>query len=402
MRIKKYVAETMREALLQIKKDLGEDAVILKTRKLPKKLFVPGSKDEIEVTAALDENSTGSTAPAFPSINLADLGVYKRQASQSAPKVSTEFVNKPVSRSPLTPPVRPPAGDLRFFELREDIRELKDLLKHILQTGETAAAGGFAGGWAILYRRLIDAEVNSEVAKNVILSIKGGKDIPDTEVNEKFISVLGGYFPVGGQLQLKKNGPVRVALVGPTGAGKTTTIAKLAAHYALNKGKKVSLITTDTYRIAAIEQIRTFADIIGLGLHVVFSQDEVEDVFKQVAGDDVVFIDSAGRSQKNTEHLKELEAMIKTIAPDEVHLVVSATSKDSHLLEAVGMFKNCGVNRLLFTKLDETSRLGNIFNVVSTVGIPVSYFAFGQNVPEDIELAQPGRFVQRLWEGSSL
>jgi flagellar biosynthesis protein FlhF len=167
----------------------------------------------------------------------------------------------------------------------------------------------------------------------------------------------------------------------------------------MNKSKKVSIITADTYRIAAIEQIRAFADIVNVGLQIVFSPDEVPGALAECEDSDVVFVDNAGRSQRDKEHMEELRILMDMLRPDETHLVLSATTKDSDLLDMVHRYRNIKVNRLLFTKLDETTRLGNIFNVVSDLGIPVSYFPAGQSVPDDIELAQAGKFVKRLMEG---
>ena len=163
----------------------------------------------------------------------------------------------------------------------------------------------------------------------------------------------------------------------------------------------MSIITADTYRIAAIEQIRTFADIVKVGLQVVFSSEEIPAAMRECAEDDLVFVDTAGRSQRNTEHMEELKGLIDTLHPDEVHLVLSATTKDSDLLDIVKRYKSININRLLFTKLDETVKVGSIFNLVSEVKIPVSYFTFGQSVPDDIELARPAGFVARLWEDNN-
>jgi flagellar biosynthesis protein FlhF len=190
--------------------------------------------------------------------------------------------------------------------------------------------------------------------------------------------------------------------VGPTGSGKTTTLAKLAAYHLLTKHKSVSVITSDTYRIAAIEQIRAFTDIMNIDLHVVFSPEEAEQALAACASSDFVFVDTAGRSQKSTEHMGELSVLIKRMAPDEVHCVLSAGTKVSDLLATIEKYRQLGVNRLLFTKLDETMNLGNVFTAVIQSKIPFSYFTFGQRVPDDIELALPHRLVTRLFEGSRL
>lgn len=399
MRIKKYAASTMKEALLQIKQDLGEDAMILKTRKLPGKIFSLGEQNRVEVTAAIDESGAGATATA-PPLNLSSRGTYTRKGKTGPAK--------PPPEAPKAVPFPPRGRDdsmaerFQFLELREDIRELKGLLESILSTGESSAAGGFAGAWAILYKRLIDSEISEQAARELIGEVKGAADSPGRDIDRKFLSVLSRSFPVSGPIKEKDDGPSIAAFVGPTGAGKTTTIAKLAAHYSLNKGKVASIITADTYRIAAIEQIRAFADIVDIGLQVVFAPEEIADALVACENDDIVFVDTAGRSQRNAEHMRELDAFLDRLRPDETHLVLNATTKDSDLGDIVKRYDGYGISRLLFTKLDETARLGNIFNTVRRSGIPVSYFTTGQSVPDDIELAQPGRFVQRLWEGSGL
>ncbi len=414
MRIKKYTASSMKEALLMIKKELGEEAMILKTRNMPKKMFSFGDQKSIEVTAAIDENETKPQPPLAP-LKVSDPGVYNRPGAAKkpaparpepqkstptlAPKVTVKKEEKKSDDDSYTPGM---TDSFNFLELRDGIYDMKVLLASILATGETAAAGGFAGPWAVLYKRLIDSEISEEIAVDLIQRLKNTTDSPDKTINKKFINVLKECFPVSGPFNLEDKGPLRVAFVGPTGAGKTTTIAKLAAYYYYNRKKTVSLITADTYRIAAIEQIRAFAEIVDIGLQVVFSPEEVAEALEACENDDVVFVDTAGRSQRNTEHMQELEELLSVLKPNEVHLVLSATTKDSDLHDTIKRYKTLGVNRLLFTKLDETVRLGNIFNIVSQSAIPASYLTFGQSVPDDIELAQSGRFIQKLLEGSSI
>jgi len=411
MKIKKYTSKTMREALLKIKQELGEEAIILKTRKLPKKLFSLQSQDEIEVTAAIDETVT--TENATP-LKYSQTGLYRRTGKVASPVGAGASQNprplepaipireKKVPEPPQERRFRSPDSNtgetFRYMELKEDLYELKDMIKSILSTGETAAAGGFVGGWAILYKRLVDSEVKQQVAADLIAGIQKKKETLSSESEKEFVEVLSDYFPVSGPIRLPKNRPYVVAFVGPTGTGKTTTLAKLAAHLAVNKNKMVSLITADTYRIAAIDQIRTFADIVNIGLQVVFSPDDIPEALSSCENDDIIFVDTAGRSQSNEKFMTDLETFLAKLGADETHLVLSATTKDSDLNHVIGRYKGFGINRLIFTKLDETQCLGNVFNVATQNGIPVSYFTTGQSIPDDIELAQPGRFIQRLWE----
>jgi len=461
MRIKKYVAKSMKEALLQIKAELGEDAMILKTSKLQKGgLLGLGGSDEIEVTAGVDDEAPGKRPPEFGPIRLGDvvgaanpgggIGLYgppraqslaadpmsplQQQLQQSPPEPSEQSAPPPPNVRPYFPPRLPRPSEQPFAaspaqsaqsappsrfphkrspdeiaDLKADVRELKDLVKnvltsassHLLSASRDEAGVTTAGDmeWDAFVKRLTDAEVKPEIARKLVNSIRGGLQITDAELEEKLFDALSEQFPVSGPLKLKKDAPVVVAFVGPTGSGKTTTLAKLAAYCCMNKSKRVSIITADTYRIAAIEQIKTFADIVNVGLQIVFSPDEVPGALDACGDSDVIFVDNAGRSQRDKEHMEELRVLMDVLRPDETHLVLSATTKDSDLLDMVHRYRNIKVNRLLFTKLDETTRLGNIFNVVSDLGIPVSYFTVGQSVPDDIELAQAGKFVKRLMEG---
>jgi flagellar biosynthesis protein FlhF len=304
-------------------------------------------------------------------------------------------------KQPAIPNEKEP-NDARYDELKEDLKNLTAMVTSALEKGGTSAEAGFEGGWSILYKKLIDSEVHSDIAGALIKNLQGGIVPADgASAENKMVELLQAQFPVTGPIKCRKKGPVVIAFTGPTGSGKTTTLAKLVANCRLNKSKKVSIITADTYRIAAIEQIRVFADIVKAGLQVVFSPEEAGAALAACSGDDLVFVDTAGRSPHDSEHMEELKRYLAALHPDEVHCVISATTKDSDLRDAVERFRGIGADRLLFTKLDETGTVGNIFNTVKTCSMPVSFFTFGQSVPDDIELARPARFVSRLWEGKA-
>jgi flagellar biosynthesis protein FlhF len=406
MKIKKYTARSMKEALLQIKQELGEDAIILKTSKPPRKMFPLSGRDEVEVTAAVDDaaqdRKTKILPPMHP-IKTPDSGIYARpkptaNVAFSGDQPGLASFQKPANVGETDNPL---SQRLNVVEIKEDIRELGELLKPILLSKETGAQEGLKGPWVTVFNRLLTSGVDAEIARAMIMRICGSGDVSIHEADRRFSEELNRSFPVSGPIKLKENGPLVCAFVGPTGVGKTTTLAKLAAHYRLNKNKAVSIVTADTYRIAAIDQIRTFADIMHIRLEVVFSPDEVAEAMAACARDDIVFVDTAGRSPSNAEHMRDLEGYMKALRPDEVHLVLSATTKDHDLFDAIAHYRCLGANRVLFTKFDETGRLGNVFNaVVKSGGVPVSYFTFGQSVPDDIELAQPGRFIRRLWKES--
>lgn len=414
----------MKEALLQIRQDLGEDAVILRTARVPGKLF---SQSEIEVTAAIDEDKTGPRQ-SFAPLRVTGTGVYKKPKSPIAPteeparpageKTSRPEVpsaiealaalarKAPSDRRRIAPSLassQPASEDLnKYNEIKADIRELKALFSSVAKAGSVETGGGFSGEWAILFNRLIEAEVPADSAREFVSRMQAQSPEQGEDVVKRFVTELTACFLPSSVLKQQGSTPAVVMFVGPTGMGKTTTLAKLAAYHVLNKKKSVSVITADTYRIAAIEQIRTFTDIMSLPLHIVFSADEAGTALTACANDNLVFVDTAGRSQKSAEHMDELKELIETIRPDEIHLVLSAGTKVSDLNSAIDRYRTLGVNRLLFTKLDETLKLGNVLAAAVRSKIPLSYFSFGQRVPDDIELAQPQRLAQRLFEGNAV
>lgn len=199
------------------------------------------------------------------------------------------------------------------------------------------------------------------------------------------VAVAGPITVTPGQLKT-------VALIGPTGVGKTTTIAKLAAHFALLESKRVALLTVDTYRIAAVEQLKTYSQIIGIPIRIAYSPAEVEPLVRQFIGYDLLLVDTAGRSQKHQAQLSELKLLTDSIAC-ETHLVLSASTKEADMLDVTQRFSAVHVDRLIFSKLDETYTYGTLLAAAATTGIPLSYFTTGQRVPEDIEIADSRRLA---------
>ena len=180
----------------------------------------------------------------------------------------------------------------------------------------------------------------------------------------------------------------KVALVGPTGVGKTTTIAKLAGRLALVEKKKVGLITIDTYRIGAIEQLKTYAEIMNIPFKVVITIKEMEEAIESMSDCDVILIDTTGRSSKNTMQISELRAFIEKADPDFVNLVVSATTKNKDIKNILNGYSDLGYDSIIITKLDETTVYGSIYNIAKRSNKPISFVTVGQNVPDDIKIPE--------------
>ena len=190
-----------------------------------------------------------------------------------------------------------------------------------------------------------------------------------------------------------------VALVGPTGVGKTTTVAKLAANFALREKFRVALITADTYRIAAVEQLKTYADLIGIPIEVIYTPQELKGAMQRHQDKQLVLIDTAGRSPANQPQMMELENLLAVDSSIEKHLVLSATTKFTECLDAVARFRPSRPQRYLFTKLDEACNLGTLLSLMHHDPKPLSYITTGQNVPDDIEPADPERLTNLMLRG---
>ena len=185
--------------------------------------------------------------------------------------------------------------------------------------------------------------------------------------------------------------------IGPTGVGKTTSIAKLASRECLNNHRSVGLITVDTYRIGAIEQLKIYANILDIPIKVVFSATEIGDAIREFDDKDLIFIDSTGRSQKNIGQLIELEEYIKDFKDVHKYLVLSMTTKNTDFVKIIRSYKKIGFNSLLLTKFDETYSFGNILNTTYVTDRPISYISTGQNVPDDIEAASKDKIFKYIW-----
>jgi len=200
-------------------------------------------------------------------------------------------------------------------------------------------------------------------------------------------ATFGRLIRFAGNLRMKKNAPRVIALVGPTGVGKTTTTAKLAAMYALNRGNKVALITMDIFRVGAVEQLKTYTKIMGIPLEVGSTPKELERALERHADCDLILIDTAGRSHKDTDKLEEMKVFLGNSVQADIYLCLSATTKDRELEEILNRFSILPISKVVFTKLDECESVGCIVNLLLKANLQLAYFTTGQKVPEDIEVA---------------
>ncbi|MGO8690757.1 MAG: GTP-binding protein, partial [Thermoguttaceae bacterium] len=251
-----------------------------------------------------------------------------------------------------------------------------------------------------VFTELLDSDLSEEVARELVERLRResrGMKLDDLFLAKARIArMIEAEINVTGPIRLTPGRRRLVALVGPTGVGKTTTIAKLAAHYRLREKRRVGLITVDTYRIAAVEQLRTYADIIDLPMQVVSTPREMREAVQRMDDLDLILLDTAGRSPKDEVRIQELRAFVTEADADEIHLVLSAMTGERTLQQTAERFAAVGTTALILTKLDEASSLGNVLSVLRFSKLPLSYLTNGQNVPDDIESAQAQRLARLI------
>lgn len=281
-----------------------------------------------------------------------------------------------------------------------------------LAAGPVLSMGALPEALLLQYLALQNAGVAVDLCESILGSVRDELDpseLSDESIVEhavtrhlaKLLPVVGGWGgPSASAASSGRTRPRVIALVGPTGVGKTTTIAKLAATFKLRQNRTVGLITTDTYRIAAVDQLRTYANIIGLPVKVAMTSDEVADAIASLAHMDVVILDTAGRSQLDRTRLDETRALVDSARPDETHLVLSASCAEPVLLKTLDRFSIMAPDRVIFTKLDEAVTCGVIPNVVRSSAMPISYITMGQEVPDHIEPADANRLARMVLSGT--
>ena len=379
----------MSEALSLVRRELGPDAAVLHTREVQKKrLFgLFSGRRMIEVTASRGVNVPSRLRAKEPaeraSVKNSASPTYARPGASASPAV----LDSPRQQSVLLPGVH------------EQIANLQTMVKELCRRSETSRNGDLPEELFALFTKLIDADVGEDLAQELVERLRResrGKLGDCMMLQTRIAQMIETDICAAGPIAITPGRCRVAALVGPTGVGKTTTIAKLAANYRLKEKRRVGLITVDTYRIAAVEQLRTYANIIDLPMQVVSTPKEMHEAVRQMAGMDLVLIDTAGRSPKDEIRLQELKAFISEASADEVHLVLSSVAASRTLQQTAERFAAVGTTALIITKLDEATGLGNLLPVLRLSRMPVSYLTNGQNVPDDIEIADSPRLAKLI------
>ncbi|SHJ06055.1 flagellar biosynthesis protein FlhF [Lutispora thermophila] len=400
MKVKRYIGDNVQDAYQKVREELGRDAVIINTRKIRKKglkgLF---SKPLIEVVAAVDDNN--GNIPSSKSIldnksNFQMLIKNEKEVSKKEPsnEVFINKLNEVKNKSEQKP-------------IENEFNEIKTMLNKVYKVIK-ANEKNLSEICQEYINRLRSKEVDEEIIESIIDKFE--KLTLDVQNNEDYIrdflyNLLSDYISVDIQNEDDMHKKILV-FIGPTGVGKTTTMAKLAALYSLDMHKKVAFITSDTYRIAAVEQLKTYSDIMGIPLSVIYSPQEFKEAVDNFKEKDIIMVDTAGRSHKDKYQLAELKHLLDVDMEIEVYLVMSAGTKMNDCREILKSYDFVEDYRLLFTKLDETSTHGILLNTSYIAKKPLSYITYGQSVPDDIEIANKRQIINsllgdKIYEGSS-
>lgn len=414
MIIKKYLAKTETQAIEMAKEDLGSNAVVMNIKKIsPKGLAKLFMKGKVEVTAAIDENveyrsaeknvakETAETPRFIPDI-VADDNAEAGKTDSIEEKLNSlqKMLEKQITEkedSQSTTEVEQ-KEKVSFSEKKEEAekkeepvskeeykaRACKDLIRKQMRQSEVEDEQIDA------IMKEIDESLPKDAALDQILAA----------MYQKIILMLGQPYTLD-QKQENKKETKYVFFLGSTGVGKTTTIAKIASKLKLEKNKKVILATADTYRIAAVEQLKTYANILSVPLKVIYTPEELGEMKEEMEDYDICLIDTAGCSHRNKEQLKDIQKLLEQIpiTSREVYLVLNAATKYRDLKEIADVYKELTDYSIIFTKLDETSSAGVMLNMRLYTKRPLSYVTWGQNVPDDIGKVDAQKIAKKLLGG---
>ena len=408
MIIKKFQGKTEAEAVENAKKELGNGIVLMNVRSVKRKgLFSFLLPQMTEITVALEEESEKAVAPATVK---ADAKQPLVNAIATAPRENVTGAGSIVPGADIKEEAKTDNS-----ALEEKLDSLHSLLEQQLQKPDKEAkdeekseekeeASEMERFMKLLYNTMLGNEVSEQYANQIIDEIEkiNKPNMPfDYALANTYQRMILKFGNPDGITPSEKGHKV-VFFVGPTGVGKTTTIAKIASKFCVEGGKKVALLTADTYRIAAAEQLRTYANILEVPFQVIYSTEEVGQTLKVYRDYDYILIDTAGHSHHNEAQKEVMNGFLHSVdglAEKEVFLVLSATTKYRDLLSIADTYSAMTEYKLIFTKLDETSTLGNLLNLKLHTGASLSYVTCGQNVPDDIEHFNPQRTVKQLLGG---
>lgn len=384
MKIKHFEAATEKEAMLKVKEELGKEALIVNIKNIkPKGIFKVFRKPCVKITAAIDEKNIFVAK----NENVKDID---RKENTGFNSYNTNQTTKSLET------IEEKIGKIEQIINNQLVNENENSKSKIKSKQNNNIIN-------LLYEQLTENEVSEKVANKLMFGLNELLSEGKVQINnlisviyKRIIDELGNIDTITLE---KGDNPKIILFMGPTGVGKTTTIAKIASHFTINKNSDVALITADTYRIAAVDQLRTYANILNIPVEVVYTNDEIESAIDCFKHKNLILIDTAGRSHKNTDQQEDLKELLDKIPGKEIYLVLSSTTKYKDLLKITENYSHFSDYKIIFTKLDESTSYGNILNLKNETGANLSYITFGQNVPDDISKINPHDIAKRILGG---
>ena len=401
MKLKTYTAPTYIKALDKVKKELGNDAIIVSSKEIKRKTLT--SAGLYEIVVAIEEKQKNVTSKSAKEKNMEDVMLKLSSAAQkidsfSPKKQSEKNINK-----------LKPVNNEEIKELKEKVEQIADTLKYLqanvwdfTNKDLTEIPPEFSEIYALAKASGISIKHLDEIMKLTIKYMPLRMRKNRMAIKRYFNTLLKKMIPVRFEREISAPHKKILMFIGPTGVGKTTTIAKLAARYAykLKSRHKVGIITLDTYRIGAVEQLMTYAKMMRLPIETVVDPNDFEDALNSLRHNDYILIDTVGSSQHDREKIEKLSRFLKinTFAEININLVLSAVSKYEDLKDIYKNFSILPIDTLVFTKLDETKTYGNIFSLILDAKKPVSYYSTGQEVPDDLMEASAEYLLKGILE----
>ena len=419
MTINKYQGRTKEEAIEKARQEMGEGAVVLNVKEIkPKGMFKVFKDSTYEVTMAMEEKEkfTAQIQPNVSPVKQTEGISLAADERIAIPRPEASVIKQEVSAPERSQITVEPKKEITSEGLEKRLENLSHILEKQLSVEEnrkeeriepqSSNPEGFQFV-KMLYRTLLENDVNEKYVNQIMEDaekvLRNGNNVDYilSNVYQKLILKFGQP----NTINLTGKKPRIIFFVGPTGVGKTTTLAKIASRYKVEKEKRVAFLTADTYRIAATEQLRVYANILDAPMNIIYSAEEMNAAIERSGDYDMIFVDTAGFSHRNEAQRGDMKNLIEGLSEEyekEVYLVLSATTKYRDLLEIADMYREIAVYKLIFTKLDETTTYGNLLNVKLHSGAPLSYMTAGQNVPDDIEIFDTQKIVKQLLGGKNV
>lgn len=397
MIIKKFVGKTESDAVEAAKKELGNGVVVMNVRDVKKKgIAALFAAKQVEITVALEEERDVQRPTVQKDTSKLETQVRATQTAVNVVSESSQNIEKKLDSLQTLLVSRFQQSEMERGESESSDESSSSDKEEPAE--EVTEQDRFI---RLLYNTMLDSEVDEKYANQIVDDIDKTRkpNLPFDYILANVYQKMILMFSRAEGITPAEKGPKIVMFMGPTGVGKTTTIAKIASSFVMEQKKKVVLLTADTYRIAAAEQLRTYANILEIPFRVIYSEEDARIAVRDFRESDYIFVDTMGHSHQNEEQLDNMKKLLKEMKEAgecQSFLVLSAATKYRDLVKIAASYKTITDYQLIFTKLDETATLGNLMNIKLFTETPIAYVTYGQNVPSDIEVFNPQKTVKQL------